>query len=186
MNPDLRRPRLPEHQQPGSAGPTVDDLAATSSTAIRASTAAPCSSAAAPCASPPAPPGRDDLRRDNECHTALDRFAMRFQHWAGASSIWPETAGSWRLWAHSRSRIAVEVPHFDLCSRISGELVTAHLRRNAMPAVQVPVDLLHWVLAILRIVALLVFLVPLRWRAPEAGKTGIRTLAGLSPVSSTA
>src|SRR5262249_12754387 len=34
---------------------------------------------------------------------------------------------------------------------------------------QVPVDLLHWVLAILSIVALLVFLVPLRWRAPEAG-----------------
>src|SRR5262249_58758466 len=32
-----------------------------------------------------------------------------------------------------------------------------------------PVDLLHWVLAILSIVALLVFLVPLRWRAPEAG-----------------
>jgi lactate permease len=38
-----------------------------------------------------------------------------------------------------------------------------------MEAAQVPVDLLHWVLAILSIVALLVFLVPLRWRAPEAG-----------------
>src|SRR5690349_7670884 len=34
---------------------------------------------------------------------------------------------------------------------------------------QVPVDLLHWTLAALPIVALLVFLVPLRWRAPEAG-----------------
>lgn len=33
---------------------------------------------------------------------------------------------------------------------------------------QVPVDLLHWILAVLPIVALLVFLVPLRWRAPEA------------------
>ncbi|MDW6020267.1 L-lactate permease [Mesorhizobium sp. BAC0120] len=38
-----------------------------------------------------------------------------------------------------------------------------------METAQVPVDLLHWVLAILSIVALLVFLVPLRWRAPEAG-----------------
>ena len=31
-----------------------------------------------------------------------------------------------------------------------------------MEAVQVPVDLLHWVLAILPIIALLVFLIPLR------------------------
>src|SRR5262245_6558863 len=38
-----------------------------------------------------------------------------------------------------------------------------------MESAQVPVDLLHWVLATLSIVALLVFLVPLRWRAPEAG-----------------
>lgn len=38
-----------------------------------------------------------------------------------------------------------------------------------MEAVQVPVDLLHWVLAVLSIAALLIFLVPLRWRAPEAG-----------------
>lgn len=38
-----------------------------------------------------------------------------------------------------------------------------------MGTAQVPVDLLHWLLAILSIVALLVFLVPLRWRAPEAG-----------------
>lgn len=34
---------------------------------------------------------------------------------------------------------------------------------------QVPVDLLHWVLAAASIIALLIFLVPLRWRAPEAG-----------------
>jgi lactate permease len=38
-----------------------------------------------------------------------------------------------------------------------------------MQAAQVPVDLLHWVLATLPIAALLIFLVPLRWRAPEAG-----------------
>jgi lactate permease len=37
-----------------------------------------------------------------------------------------------------------------------------------METAQVPVDVLHWVLAILSIVALLVLLVPLRWRAPEA------------------
>ena len=46
-----------------------------------------------------------------------------------------------------------------------------------MEAVQVPVDLLHWVLAILSIVALLVFLVPLRWRAPEAGPMAMFTAA---------
>jgi lactate permease len=46
-----------------------------------------------------------------------------------------------------------------------------------MEAAQVPVDLLHWVLAILPIVALLVFLVPLRWRAPEAGPMAMFTAA---------
>jgi lactate permease len=46
-----------------------------------------------------------------------------------------------------------------------------------MVAAQVPVDLLHWVLAILSIVALLVFLVPLRWRAPEAGPMAMFTAA---------
>src|SRR5262245_62485088 len=40
---------------------------------------------------------------------------------------------------------------------------------------QVPVDVLHWALAILPIVALLVFLVPLRWRAPEAGPMAMFT-----------
>lgn len=38
-----------------------------------------------------------------------------------------------------------------------------------MSTAQVPVDLFHWMLATLSIVALLIFLVPLRWRAPEAG-----------------
>jgi len=42
----------------------------------------------------------------------------------------------------------------------------------------IPVDLLHWILATLSIVALLVFLVPLRWRAPEAGP-GAMFVAGL-------
>lgn len=37
-----------------------------------------------------------------------------------------------------------------------------------MDNVQVPVDLGHWLLAILPVVVLLVLLVPLRWRAPEA------------------
>jgi lactate permease len=46
-----------------------------------------------------------------------------------------------------------------------------------MPAAQVPVDLLHWILAILPIVALLIFLVPLRWRAPEAGPMAMFTAA---------
>lgn len=46
-----------------------------------------------------------------------------------------------------------------------------------MESAQVPVDLLHWVLAILSIVALLVFLVPLRWRAPEAGPMAMFTAA---------
>src|SRR5262245_50344954 len=34
---------------------------------------------------------------------------------------------------------------------------------------QLPVDFLHWILAAASIIALLIFLVPLRWRAPEAG-----------------
>jgi lactate permease len=46
-----------------------------------------------------------------------------------------------------------------------------------MESVQVPVDVFHWVLAILAIVALLVFLVPLRWRAPEAGPMAMFTAA---------
>ncbi|WP_036961798.1 L-lactate permease [Promicromonospora kroppenstedtii] len=37
-----------------------------------------------------------------------------------------------------------------------------------MDEAQLPVDLLHWLLAVLPIIALLVLLVPLRWRAPEA------------------
>src|SRR5215471_11470253 len=51
------------------------------------------------------------------------------------------------------------------------------LRRECMQSAQVPVDLLHWVLAILSIVALLVFLVPLRWRAPEAAPMAMFTAA---------
>jgi lactate permease len=44
-----------------------------------------------------------------------------------------------------------------------------------MEVAQVPVDVLHWVLAILSIIALLVFLVPLRWRAPEAAPMAMFT-----------
>lgn len=50
-----------------------------------------------------------------------------------------------------------------------------------MQAAQVPVDLLHWILAILSIIALLVFLVPLKWRAPEAGPMAM-FVAGLVAV----
>jgi lactate permease len=46
-----------------------------------------------------------------------------------------------------------------------------------MDAAHVPVDLLHWLLATLSIVALLVFLVPLRWRAPEAAPMAMFTAA---------
>jgi len=47
-----------------------------------------------------------------------------------------------------------------------------------MSEITVPVDLLHWILATLSIVALLVFLVPLKWRAPEAGP-GAMFVAGV-------
>jgi lactate permease len=52
-----------------------------------------------------------------------------------------------------------------------------------MGAAQVPVDLLHWVLAVLPIIALLVFLVPLRWRAPEAGPMAMFTAAAVALVA---
>src|SRR5690348_11479745 len=52
-----------------------------------------------------------------------------------------------------------------------------------MEAATVPVDLWHWVLAILPIVALLVFLVPLRWRAPEAGPMAMFTAAAVAVVA---
>ncbi|MBO0766525.1 MAG: L-lactate permease [Hyphomicrobiaceae bacterium] len=44
-----------------------------------------------------------------------------------------------------------------------------------MERAQVPVDVPHWVLSILPIIALLVFLVPLRWRAPEAAPMAMFT-----------
>ncbi len=46
-----------------------------------------------------------------------------------------------------------------------------------MEAAQVPVDLLHWSLATLPIIVLLIFLVPLKWRAPEAGPMAMFTAA---------
>ena len=44
-------------------------------------------------------------------------------------------------------------------------------------APQVPIDLLHWVLATLAIVSLPISLVPLRWRAPEAEPMAMLTAA---------
>ena len=44
-----------------------------------------------------------------------------------------------------------------------------------MAEAHVPVDFLHWTLATLSILALLIFLVPLRWRAPEAGPVAMFT-----------
>src|SRR5918997_250415 len=49
-----------------------------------------------------------------------------------------------------------------------------------METANVPVDALHWGLAIFSIVALLVFLVPLRWRAPEAAPMAMFTAALVS------
>jgi lactate permease len=46
-----------------------------------------------------------------------------------------------------------------------------------MEATQVPVDLWHWLLATLPIFVLLIFLVPLKWRAPEAGPMAMFTAA---------
>jgi lactate permease len=47
----------------------------------------------------------------------------------------------------------------------------------------VPVGLGHWLLAVLPIVVLLVFLVPLRWRAPEAAPLAMFTVAIVSLVA---
>ena len=46
-----------------------------------------------------------------------------------------------------------------------------------MEAARVPVDLWHWLLATLPIIVLLIFLVPLKWRAPEAGPMAMFTAA---------
>lgn len=45
---------------------------------------------------------------------------------------------------------------------------------------QLPVDLLHWLLAVLPIVVLLVLLVPLRWKAPQAGPMGMFAAAAVA------
>jgi lactate permease len=49
-----------------------------------------------------------------------------------------------------------------------------------MDNIQVPVDLLHWMLAILPVVVLLVLLVPMRWRAPEAAPIAMFTAAAVA------
>ncbi|HEY0872862.1 MAG TPA: L-lactate permease [Vicinamibacterales bacterium] len=45
---------------------------------------------------------------------------------------------------------------------------------------QLPVDLFHWVLALLPIVVLLVLLVWMRWKAPQAGPMGMFTAAAVA------
>jgi L-lactate permease len=45
---------------------------------------------------------------------------------------------------------------------------------------QLPVDLLHWALALLPIVVLLVLLVVMRWKAPQAGPMGMFTAAAVA------
>jgi lactate permease len=45
---------------------------------------------------------------------------------------------------------------------------------------QLPVDLLRWALALLPIVVLLVLLVVLRWKAPQAGPMGMFTAAAVA------
>lgn len=52
-----------------------------------------------------------------------------------------------------------------------------------METAQVPVDVVHWLLAILPIVVLLVFLVPLRWRAPEAAPVAMLAAAIIALVA---
>jgi lactate permease len=49
-----------------------------------------------------------------------------------------------------------------------------------MQETQLPIDLLHWLLALLPIIALLVFLVVLRWKAPEAGPVGMFVAAAIA------
>lgn len=46
-----------------------------------------------------------------------------------------------------------------------------------METANVPVDVFHWLLAVLSVVVLLVFLVPLRWRAPEVAPLAMFTAA---------
>ena len=50
---------------------------------------------------------------------------------------------------------------------------------NGSPS-DVPVDLLHWGLAIVPIAVLLVLLAVLRWKAPEAGPIGLVVAAGVA------
>ena len=45
---------------------------------------------------------------------------------------------------------------------------------------QLPVDILHWILALLPIVVLLVLLVLLRWTAPQAGPMGMFAAAAVA------
>ena len=46
-----------------------------------------------------------------------------------------------------------------------------------MTETQLPIDFLHWVLALLPLIVLLVLLVPLQWTAPKAAPVGMVTAA---------
>ena len=48
---------------------------------------------------------------------------------------------------------------------------------------QLPVDLVHWLLAVAPLVVLLVLLVGLRWKAPEAGPIGLFVAGGIALVA---
>lgn len=52
-----------------------------------------------------------------------------------------------------------------------------------MDDAQLPLDLLHWALALCPILILLVFLAVLRWRAPEAGPLGMFSAAAIAVVA---
>ncbi len=49
-----------------------------------------------------------------------------------------------------------------------------------MQETQLPIDLIHWLLALLPIITLLVFLVVLSWKAPEAGPVGMFVAAAIA------
>jgi lactate permease len=49
-----------------------------------------------------------------------------------------------------------------------------------MQDTQLPIDLTHWLFALLPVIALLVFLVVLRWKAPEAGPVGMFVAAAIA------
>ena len=68
------------------------------------------------------------------------------------------------------------------CSLFTPDRVTGWRKRDSRPMEnsQLPVDLLRWILALLPIVVLLVLLVLLGWKAPQAGPLGMFTAAAVA------